>query len=563
MAPEQCEGAKLSPRTDLFALGVTLYEMLAGKKPFLGRTHAALIHSITTEEPPRVSQVMMGIPDDVARLVAHLMQKDPHERPASAEELCARIEHLQRENGGKSALPEALRAYIREEMRPRAVAVDTPTPAKRLVPALRRAPLRRRYIPISALAQASAVLLVGTAIVAAAYWRIARPAPQSFPAPTLGDLAFAQASPGLWSAPLPNAAWRIDTIAWAGELPLLLVRVVGEPGSAAHGTAGLLAYDPVSQNVRSLRAPGTPSLQGDTPRMLDIELPVLPAMPASAPLAGALPVHSAMASQGEVLTLAQRWDQASPAATVLCSLPAPRWNARAVSPWALSESGRAVPKPDGTTLCLVLNDESTQSSYLAERDVRWAEAGRTGPRLTPGSTRIVPESVQYSPAGTWIVYQQADGAGRELWLTRSGGDEHSARPLTHGRLGGVAFNPNESLLAVTVYGPQQSHILILRVADGSVAGDAASGELGAESWHPSGNYLVACDADPASGRKQLWAVETKMPYRRTRLCAAEGGIEGPVAVSRDGRWAAASTRQHGAAAVIFVDLSSVLFALQA
>jgi serine/threonine-protein kinase len=91
MSPEQGQGHTVDARSDLYALGVIMYEMLSGKLPF---KHADLIVLITrhiTEAPPPLPE---GIPNDVRALVLELLAKKPEERPGSAAEVVRRIDRL-------------------------------------------------------------------------------------------------------------------------------------------------------------------------------------------------------------------------------------------------------------------------------------------------------------------------------------------------------------------------------------------------------------------------------------------------------------------------------------
>src|SRR5262249_196300 len=87
MAPEQLAGKETDARTDLFAFGCVLYEMLAGRRPFEGDSDAAIIAAITLSQPPRVAALQPGTPQAVDRLVEHCLQKDPHDRPESARDV--------------------------------------------------------------------------------------------------------------------------------------------------------------------------------------------------------------------------------------------------------------------------------------------------------------------------------------------------------------------------------------------------------------------------------------------------------------------------------------------
>ena len=79
MAPEQARGADLDPRADLFALGVLLYEMLAGEPPFRGATAADVVGAVLFRDPDPIASIV-AVPADLERLVATCLHKDRDER---------------------------------------------------------------------------------------------------------------------------------------------------------------------------------------------------------------------------------------------------------------------------------------------------------------------------------------------------------------------------------------------------------------------------------------------------------------------------------------------------
>jgi len=87
MAPEQLEGHEADARTDLFAFGAALYEMLTGKKAFEGKSHVSLIGAIVKDEPPPISSIQPLTPAALDRVVKKCLAKDPDRRWQSASDL--------------------------------------------------------------------------------------------------------------------------------------------------------------------------------------------------------------------------------------------------------------------------------------------------------------------------------------------------------------------------------------------------------------------------------------------------------------------------------------------
>src|SRR5258706_8564350 len=92
MSPEQIQGLEVDHRTDLWALGVVLYEMVSGTLPFRGDHEAALMYEVLNVEPKPISSVRSDIPERVQSLIAQLLQKDSSKRTSSAAEIIKQLE---------------------------------------------------------------------------------------------------------------------------------------------------------------------------------------------------------------------------------------------------------------------------------------------------------------------------------------------------------------------------------------------------------------------------------------------------------------------------------------
>jgi serine/threonine protein kinase len=94
MSPEQCRGANIDARSDIFSFGAVLYEMISGQRAFRGDTTADTISSILKEEPHDLSSAVRDVPPLLERIVHHCLEKDPAARFQSARDVAFALEAL-------------------------------------------------------------------------------------------------------------------------------------------------------------------------------------------------------------------------------------------------------------------------------------------------------------------------------------------------------------------------------------------------------------------------------------------------------------------------------------
>ena len=115
MAPEQIEGRDADARSDIFAFGAVLYEMVTGSRAFSGKTHASLISSILKDEPRPVTELQPLTPPLLDHIVSRCLAKDPDERWQDAGDLTRELLWISHTGTlGRTAVPAAVPGRLRE-----------------------------------------------------------------------------------------------------------------------------------------------------------------------------------------------------------------------------------------------------------------------------------------------------------------------------------------------------------------------------------------------------------------------------------------------------------------
>jgi serine/threonine protein kinase len=169
MSPEQARGAWVDERSDLFSLGVVLYEMVTGISPFQGANALATLSKVISESPPCVDTLRPGLPPRLVALLFRLLAKDPDARPASALEVARELHaiaaslsptgNLDPEETVSAMPTDAIGRWGSGSRHPVARLPTAPEPQPEALPQLGRRRRLVKAISLSLLALASAVFV--------------------------------------------------------------------------------------------------------------------------------------------------------------------------------------------------------------------------------------------------------------------------------------------------------------------------------------------------------------------------------------------------------------------
>lgn len=555
MSPEHCQNVEVTAASDFYSLGVLIFQMISGRLPHEASSRAGLVNKIVGSPPARLRDYVPDVPEGVDRLVAHLLEKRPKDRPANGRVLCELIERvlaggtLDEECRSRVAAMATLRQALIQDTPPktppsggddtggrrRSKQKSTSSGADRQSShhSWRMAP--RRWIAGGENWRAAAwVLVVWGALCSA----------------TTGTIL------GQWQGPeFLDDGRNIGTEAWhvPAEVATFVDAAPGLTLARLNGTAGTpqsSGWVDAGGGVCVAQTSAGPALYRLDPMTRTASAHVIGDAGARGPVLD----FGGTAHRDSPLAGRMVLDQGPKG---LFAWPTPPSTASALplaeKPVGVQYAPVAAVHPAGRAVALAVSGLDTSGRWMIVQQ----EMGFGGPSGAPRALTKPGEPVnalQYCLDGTRLAYLRDGLLGqRELWVVATDGSAVDGALVGRGALsmGPNAFSPDGTRIATVVSDQLQIH------SSGGLGVELA-GQAREAAWHPSGAYLVATAPD-AGGRLQLWAVETRAPYRRKPLTQFEAGVEPSFRLSPDGMHALALVKATEAPEVAFLRLSLPIF----
>ena len=544
MSPERCRNEDALASSDLYSLGVLLFQMISGRLPFEGANPVELVHKIISQPAKRLSEYYPEIPRDVERLIAYLIEKDPRDRPPSGLEWAELSERVRE---GKPLFEDS--DGMSESMRNFRETMPTPTPFgsgsssnlldNGLIGSIRK--WWRRLGPSMQWGVISVPVLVMALWFGFLYDRMAH---RDYAYDTVAGLEYDMAS---WERNLEAAS----ILQEAPGVRLIQVHMPGYTVSPIiwidSNTALVTLTGPDGSGETALRGAGRISLESG-----DMEL-VYPPEP--------LAEFSILAAQSDnerVLILRSNISTGFMDLFTVdtASIPFTSGFAGDTSFGLMSE------EPEWAHVNGAVWVESRQSWFIhgidnaADGDEGLWEYRKnaTAPSLLYSPGESIHSIVAIESEVYFIRGDENAPGSLEVWLLNS--NDTSPVPLvsevTSFTQASVEANGKRMVLPIADSRTTNTELHLLDASTGENLARLGPGSHAA--WHPSGRYIIAL-AEDRKGQLQMWGLESKSPYNRVQLTFLNDGVSGILRLAPDGNHALVGRNTNQEPELVLVDVS--------
>jgi len=532
MCPERCKNKEITPASDIYSLGVVLFQCLTGRLPFEGTSAVELVQRISSEPPARVRSFVADIPDDVERLVAYMIEKDAKDRPSSARMLCEAIRRVRKgmpldetphdfENAiasFRNAMPKTpLPGVKHSAQRDRAA---RPPRTARMRAWWRGLDTGQRALYLAGAAAASALFMVAALMVA-----LTQPRAQYLEESPYGMLDswtrtrpladYRQETDSVLLAHINLPDFQISRIAWVHGGDGALVELDGMAQTSRHGQRAFYYINPAKRGTVAALPP-TPTGSGNDFRLLES--------------------YADAAGRAQFLF-------STPESTFRGGLQG------AGAAIAVSKSAACMAMPVHGKWGVFATGTKGANDWTLSR-IGGREAKHSARLMEAGAPIAALACSADGRRAAWV--REDSGGQNELSVLEVGEAGATARVSAKGRLsiGRQPFSPDGAAFVIsTVNEAGQAVLQLIRSEDGSRIADIGEGR--SASWHPSGDFIVASGADHI-GLTQIWAIPTEAPFDPVQLTHLEEGTSPELTLSGDGNYAL--TAEPGKPVVVIVSI---------